>query len=635
MCGIAGFDLQGQGDEAEAIGARLLAGLAHRGPDGAWFASRGGYGLAQTRLSVVDLSDRVVYPMANEAGDLWLLFNGEIYDHPKLRTELERKRHSFRTRCDSEIVLHGYEEWGIDVFSRIDGMFALALWDERKGELLLTRDQLGVKPLVHTTTGRFAFASETLALVAAGLSDGQPDGEALAGFAAFHYVPTPGTGIRNIEQVDPGAVLIRDRDGNLRQSRWRQQPFTSPPGRRGTVEEVEHALDDSVRRQLIADVPVGVFLSSGIDSSLILDSAVRGGARPVAFTVGFSGHGDFDETRCARRFAEQLGVRHVCRDLELEFHDALDSVRGAYDQPFADASAIATLAVARMAREEVTVGLSGTGGDDLFAGYYRHRAHLLLPLMARIPAPMRKRFVGWKGRDGEERRSAFRLARSYLARLSAAEADDPLRQYLSLVGAPERGALSALISDDPLGERARTARRLGLGEVDHESLLGAIQAFEMRTYLPSDLLTKEDRATMAVGLEGRVPLLGRELLALAEEFDDRQMIALRGGKRVLRKIAARRLPTYLTDRRKRGFAVPLGTLFRGPWREPAAAWLNDSSSCLLDPGGAADALANDQLHPADTWAVCTLIAWEERLASARLAGAAPCRSLHARPAGSG
>ena len=625
MCGIAGFELGPEG--GEETGSRLLAGLAHRGPDRGWFTARGAYGLVQTRLAVVDLSERVVYPMANESRDMWLLFNGEVYDHPRLRAELERKGHSFRTQCDAEVILHGYEEWGLDVFSRIDGMFALALWNERASELLLTRDPLGVKPLVYTTTGRFAFASDAIALVSVGLSDGQPDADAITGFAAFHYVPMPATGIRGVEQVEPGVALIRGEDGGLRQSRWRARPFTAPAEQRSTVEGVEEALDESVRRQLLADVPVGVFLSSGIDSSLILDSAVRGGARPVAFTVGFSGHGDFDETRCARRFAEQLGVRHVCRDLELEFHDALDSVRGAYDQPFADASAIATLAVARMAREEVTVGLSGTGGDDLFAGYYRHRAHLLLPLMARIPAPMRKRFVGWKGRDGEERRSALGLARSYLARLSAAEADDPLRQYLSLVGAPERGALSTLISDDPLGERARTARRLGLGEVDHESVLGAIQAFEMRTYLPSDLLTKEDRATMAVGLEGRVPLLGRDLLALAEGFDDRQMITFRAGKRVLRKIAARRLPAYLTDRRKRGFAVPLGTLFRGPWREPAVAWLNDSSSCLLDPGGAADALANDQLHPADTWAACTLIAWEERLASARLAGAAHHESL--------
>lgn len=482
------------------------------------------------------------------------------------------------------------------------------------------RDPLGVKPLVYTTAGRFAFASDAVALVSAGLSDGQPDADAITSFAAFHYVPIPATGIRGIEQVEPGVALIRGQDGSLRQSRWRARPFTAPAEQQSTVEEVEEALDESVRRQLLADVPVGVFLSSGIDSSLILDSAVRGGARPVAFTVGFSGHGDFDETRSARRFAEQLDVRHVCRDLELEFHDALDSVRDAYDQPFADASAIATIAVARMAREEVTVGLSGTGGDDLFAGYYRHRAHLLLPLMAHIPAPVRKRFVGRKGQGGEERKSAFGLARSYLARLSAAETDDPLRQYLSLVGAPERGGLSALISCDPFGERARVARRLGLGEVDHASVLGAIQAFEMSTYLPCDLLTKEDRATMAVGLEGRVPLLGCDLLALAEGFDDRQMITFRAGKRVLRKIAARRLPAYLTERRKRGFAVPLAALFRGSWREPAVAWLNDSSSCLLDPGRAADALSNDRLHPADTWAACTLIAWEERLASARLAG---------------
>jgi asparagine synthase (glutamine-hydrolysing) len=622
MCGIAGFEWD-SGPSNEEIGRRLLAGLAHRGPDGGWFMARGQYGLAQTRLAVIDLSDRVTYPMANESRNVWLLFNGEVYDHAKLRAELEGMGHRFRTRCDSEVMLHGYEEFGLDFFSRIDGMFALALWDERKGELVLARDPLGIKPLVHTSTGRFAFASDAVALVAAGLTRGEPDVEAIGDFAAFHYVPTPATGVAGLNEVEPGVALIRGRNGSVCRTRWREIPFTvttkqrNTSSRRETTEEVARALDESVRRQLIADVPVGVFLSSGIDSSLILDSAVRAGARPTAFTIGFRGQGDFDESAHARRFAAHLGVRHVCHDLRLDFHHALASVSEAYDRPFADASAIATLSLARMAREEVTVALSGTGGDDLFAGYYRHRAHLLAPLMAHVPGAVLRWAASLEWQGGNERGSAITLARSYLGRLSTASHGDAVSQYLSLTGGPGGGALTGLVAGDRFDARERVADRFGLHDLTRSSTLSAIQAFELQTYLPSDLLTKEDRATMAVGLEGRVPMLGRELLALAEVLDDRQLATVRTGKRVLRSIAAQRLPRYVTMRRKRGFAVPLGSLFRGSWREPAIAWLRDSSSCLLEPRKVADELESGQLHPANAWAACVLIAWECRLAGAR------------------
>lgn len=622
MCGIAGFELSSNAFDQQ-IGMRLLDGLSHRGPDGGWFVTRGVYGLAQTRLAVIDLSDRVAYPMANESGNVWLLFNGEVYDHVTLRGELERRGHCFRTLCDAEVILHGYEEYGLDFFRRIDGMFALALWDERKSELLLTRDQLGIKPLAYTNTGRFAFASEAVALVSAGLTRGEPDAEAIEDFAAFHYVPMPATGVAGLVEVEPGVAVIRDREGGVRTERWREIPFTAPmrqlsvATRRETTEEVARALDESVRRQLNADVPVGVFLSSGIDSSLILDSAVRAGARPTAFTIGFAGYGDFDESSPARKFATHLRVPHVCRDLRLDFHTALASVCEAYDRPFADASAIATLALARTAREEVTVALSGTGGDDLFAGYYRHRAHLLAPLIAHVPDAALSWAARLERRDGDERSSVMALARSYLGRLGAASRDDALSQYLSLTGGPGRGELTELLSGDRFDARERVARRFALRDRNRSSTLSAIQAFELQTYLPSDLLTKEDRATMAVGLEGRLPMLGRELVALAEALDGRQLATVRSGKRVLRRIAAQRLPRYITMRHKRGFAVPLGALLRGPWREPAIAWLRDSASCLLEPRVVADRLESGRLHPAHVWAACVLIAWEGRLAGAR------------------
>jgi asparagine synthase (glutamine-hydrolysing) len=622
VCGIAGFELAGDSDRDE-IGRRLLGELANRGPDGGWLLARGPYGFAQTRLAVIDLSPNVTYPMMNEAGDTWLLFNGEVYDHAKLRAELERAGHRFRTRCDAEVMLHGYEEWGLGGLARIDGMFALALWDERREELILTRDPLGIKPLVHTTRGRFAFCSDALALVSSGLCAGQPDPEAIEGFAAFHYVPMPATGISGIAQVEPGVAVIRERSGRMRTQRWSRRPFTQAPAARRTVPReqiadlVAQALDDSVRRQLVADVPLGVFLSSGIDSSLVLDSAVRAGARPTAFTVGFAGHGDFDEAGPARRLAARLGVPHVCRDLSLTFHDALASVRAAYDQPFADASALATLAVARMAREHVTVALSGTGGDDLFAGYYRHRAHLLLPLTGRLSWLLRR--LGAEP-SADERRSAVRLARSYLARLAAAGNGDAFSQYLALASPPGGGELSRLLGLARPRGRERLAGRLGPQAAGASSILATIQAFELQTYLPSDLLTKEDRATMAVGLEGRVPLLGQDVVRLAESLEDRHLLTLRAGKLPLRAIAAQRLPRFITARRKRGFAVPLGALFAGSWREPAIEWLRDTSSSLLAGREVAEAIEAGGLHTTNVWAACVLMAWESRLAAARSRG---------------
>lgn len=361
---------------------------------------------------------------------------------------------------------------------------------------------------------------------------------------------------------------------------------------------------------------------SGIDSSLILDSAIRAGARPTAFTIGFPGQGDFDESDHARRYATQLGVRHVSRDLRLDFDEALASVSAAYDRPFADASAIAMLSLVRLAREEVTVALSGTGGDDLFAGYYRHRAHLLLPLMAHAPGALLRWAASFEGQNGNERISAITLAGSYLRRLGIASRGDALSQYLSLTRGLDGAALPGPLAGHRFDARERVAHRFGFRDVERSSTLSAIQAFELQTYLPSDLLTKEDRATMAVGLESRVPLLGRDLLALAEVLDGRELATVRTGKRVLRGIAAQRLPRYITMRRKRGFAIPLGALFRGPWRGPAIAWLRDSDSCLLEPRKVAEELESGRLHPASTWAACVLIAWEGRLTGARVKASA-------------
>jgi asparagine synthase (glutamine-hydrolysing) len=619
VCGIAGF---ASGSDDASVAAALGDGIANRGPDGTSAGTFGGWCLVQARLAIIDLSERVVYPMANEDGNLALVFNGEIYNHVALREELRRRGHTFANDCDAEVVVHGWEEWGEGLFARLSGMFAIALADDRTGELVLARDRLGIKPLAHTTGGRFGFASDAFALLRAGLSDGRVDQDAVAEFAAFHYVPPPRTGFADVRQLEPGTVLRRRRDGGQVIRRWAPEPFAAP--RRGPVPdaaELDAALRRAVERHLVADVEVGILLSGGTDSRLVLALAADLGARPRAFTTSFAGHGDYDESGMARATAQAFGVPHRETRVGLDFGPVLDEVAAAYDQPFADASAIATLAVSRLAREEVKVVLSGTGGDDLFAGYSRHRAHRLHRALRLLPPAVRGRLAAGRGARGAERASLGRLVRSYAGRLAESAGGDAYDQYLRLAADHSSPAGAELLGADLDRHRDVVARRLGLRAPGAGSVLRELQAFELRTYLPGDLLTKEDRATMAVGLEGRVPLLDLEVLALAERTRDTQRATLRSGKRLLREVAARRLQGAPPQGRKRGFAVPLDDLFAGPWRQPAAARLRESDAASFDGAAAAALLESGRLPATDAWALSVLAAWEVRVRELRPAAA--------------
>jgi asparagine synthase (glutamine-hydrolysing) len=632
VCGIAGFQIDGV--DARVASSALIEALEARGPDGSWSAVRGSIALVETRLAVIDLSDDVVYPMANENGDVHLVFNGEIYDHDVLRRDLEGRGHRFRTRCDAEVVLHGYEEWGVDVFPRLDGMFALAIVDERNGDVVLARDRLGIKPLVRSTGSPFAFASDAIALVRAGLSAGQIDLPALHGFAAFHYVPPPETGIVGLAQVRPGSAVRRRRDGTEDEIVWAKTPFAEPaPGKGPTVEEAQNALLAAVRRQLVADVEVGIFLSGGLDSTLVLCAAVALGSRPQAFSVGFAGHGDYDEAASAARVASRLGVPHHVAQFRSSFVEAVSAVAQAYDTPFADPSAVAMIELAQLARAQVTVALSGTGGDDLFAGYYRHRAHHLRPLVGRVPPALLGLVARGASRQGGARRSRVRLAGSYLARLGEAGGRSDVEQYLSLVAnQTSAGGLRAFrFRADPAETAGAIARRLGLEEPLLPSQLRAIQQFELRTYLPGDLLCKEDRATMAVGLEARVPLLDDELVGLAERTPENRMASVLQGKIVLRELAGRfGVPIRSL---KRGFAVPIGAYFDGPWRSEAREWFSSLESDLVDGDAAVRLLDEPEAPASDLWALATLAGWEDRLKEARSAGQEQTTRLLASPSG--
>jgi asparagine synthase (glutamine-hydrolysing) len=615
VCGIAGFELDG---DDEATAARAQSRLARRGPDDAWFVRARTYGLVQTRLSIIDVSGRVQYPLRNEDGNLALLFNGEIYEHREVRHQLERLGHRFATDCDAEVVVHAFEEWGIRAFERLDGMYAAAIHDEGTGQLTLARDPLGIKPLVYTTAGRFAFSSDVLALVSAGLVDGTIDEPSLADYAGLHYLPAPLTGIRGVSQLLPGHLLQRNLDGSVMVKRWANQPFTVPaPATPVTAAEAGTVLDKCVRAQLAADVSVGVFLSSGLDSSLILDSAVRAGARPTAFTIGFAGHGDYDEVPSAARFAASRGVPHRVAEISAGFHEAVCCVGDAVDQPLGDSSTIATAYLSKFARQEVKVALSGTGGDDLFAGYYRHRAHLLAPVVERIPSSAARALADLRPERGSERRSLLQLGRSYVARLAALGDGTELGHYQELVRSMSSRELPQLIPAVRTSATPRAVRsNHGLRLSECGSILRAIQSLELESYLACDLLVKEDRTSMAVGLEVRVPLLANRMLELSNRTPDAQKISLFAGKRLLREAARRRLPTYVTRARKRGFAVPLASLFAGPWRSEAIEWFREAPP-IIDGRGAANLLSVGELPATDAWALAALGGWARSIEIAR------------------
>jgi asparagine synthase (glutamine-hydrolysing) len=622
MCGIAGF-VGGDPTVDDDISAALLRMLGDRGPDGAWHRSCGPARLAQTRLAIIDLSPDVVYPMGNETQDLWLVFNGEIYNHHELRRELRSRGHHFSTDCDAEVVVHGYEEWGDAILRRLNGMFALAIADERRGELLLARDRFGIKPLVHTTGDPFAFSSSALSLVRAGLSAGDIDLGALRQYATLQFLVPPSTGLEDVRQVEPGTLVRRRADGRLERSRWAAPPFGDGPGPGVVVEEADLVLREAVRRQLEADVPVGIFLSSGIDSALMLSYAVELGARPQAFTVGFRGAGDYDEAEMAGRLAREFGVSHHVDVLSGSFGDTIGEVSAALDMPLGDASMIATLAVSRRASLEVKVVLSGTGGDDTFAGYYRHRAHRLQPLLNAVPRTVVERLARLPASQGDARAGMGQLAASYARRLAAAGGDDPVAQYLGIWRGASSQALHAALRFplEPDDELLRLADAHGLTDAAGGTL-ETLQRYELATYLPGDLLVKEDRASMRAGLEARVPLLDEEVVALAERTTTQQRIELRRGKVLLRQVARRRLPTWMTRRRKRGFAVPLGRLLRDEWRTECESWLRAGNSGLVDRGRTAELLATGE-HAEDVWALSVLCAWEERVASERRQASRP------------
>jgi asparagine synthase (glutamine-hydrolysing) len=615
MCGIAGaMFLDGSPPQQAARCAAAMADvIAHRGPDdsGLWNSDDGSVALAHRRLSIIDLSPLGRNPMFLDDGRLWITFNGEIYNFRELRQELESAGYRFRSQTDTEIVLAAYDKWGTDAVTRFVGMFAFGLWDVPRRRLWLVRDRLGKKPLYYThSNGRLQFASELKSLLADGRFRRDVDTDAVGLYLRFGYVPSPLTIFKQARKLPPAHYLLCE-DGRVSVTRyWDPVPFSAAPTSLSDAEaeaELDQRLATAVKQRMIADVPLGAFLSGGIDSSLVVALMNEHGARPVrTFSIRFD-NPEYNEADHAAAVARHLRTDHY--EQTCSEHDMLataDRLPEMFDEPFADSSAIPTFLVSKIARHRVTVALSGDGGDELFLGYPRHSFHASAAWALSLPGPVRRAAA-----IGASRMPTRRLRR--IADVLRSDEADQYARFITWWSPEEIVMLTGRPPADAPSYADALARARNVPAEVRPGLLDLV------SYLPDDILTKVDRASMAVGLEVRAPLLDHRVVELALSLPLSLKRRGRTTKWLLRELLYRRVPRQLVDRPKMGFGVPLDDWFRGPLREP----MNDycSGSDLEDLGIAARPIRQlwsdfqtGRTHRSDRlWQIYALVAWSRRL----------------------
>lgn len=630
MCGIAGL-LHADAARPASLETvrRMCDTLVHRGPDGDGTYADGPVAMGMRRLAIIDVEGGV-QPLRNETGTVVAFQNGEIYNYVELRAELAAFGHTFRTRSDTEVLAHAYEQWGDDLVLHLNGMWALAIWDASRQRLLLSRDRLGIKPLHwHWDGSRLVYGSELKALLAAGVP-AEPNWEVLDAYAAFGFVPEPHSLYRGVHKLPPGHHLISERGQAPRLQRYWQVPVADEAEARRDeeriVEEFDALLRDAVRLQMRSDVPFGAFLSGGLDSASVVTLMAAQASAPVqTFTIGFDIPG-YDERPLARAVSERCGTQHVERVVQPRALDqALVRLGAAFDEPFGDGSALATDIVATVARERVTVVLTGDGGDELLAGYTRYQGERFSQAYAGLPWSLRGRLLPGLAHaaaalaPGPLRDRARRAERVLAAANLDFEARLTAKQSWS---EPElRAALFAL----PAGQ-VRPAREYiadAMRDCPARDPFHRLNWFDYTFMLPSQMLTKVDRMSMANSLEARVPFLDHRLVELMAAVSSR--VQMPGGtrKHVLRRALGPELPPPLLQAPKRGFNVPLREWFRGG--DPLQLLQDRVTSGALDGLVHGDRLAallaahrNRRAdHGTLLWILLQLAAWSERLGGER------------------
>ncbi|MBX9796339.1 XrtA/PEP-CTERM system amidotransferase [Sphingomonas sp.] len=579
MCGIAGIFHPDTPKPVDPARVRAMADAqAHRGPDGSGVWTAPGVGLSHRRLSIIDLGGGA-QPMASADGSLHIVFNGEIYNFLELRAELEAKGARFATNSDTEVLLHGWLAWGRALLDRLNGMFAFALHDARTQSLLLARDRMGVKPLHYAalSDGSIAFASELKGLLAHPLLRRVPDLRAVEDYLAFGYVPDDACLVAGVQKLPAGHFMLIERGKPVpRPVQWWDLDFSRRTSAKGDAleEELIALMRDAVRSRMLADVPLGAFLSGGVDSSAVVALMAEASRSAVkTCTIGFDA-ADHDERSHAARIAERFATDHRERMVDADDFALIDTLAAAFDEPFADASALATYQVCALAREQVTVALSGDGADEAFAGYRRYRFQAAEErVRGLLPGSLRGRLFGTLGAVYPKADWAPRPLRAKATLLGLAQ--DGAMAYARAVGVTPPEARDRLFSTEARralgGYRGEERYVNTMKSAPAREPLDAAQYADFKHWLPGDIMTKIDRTSMAVSLEAREPLLDYRLVEFAARLPVSVRIRQGQGKWVMKKALERYLPSDILYRPKMGFVTPIGPWFRGPLADQAAA----------------------------------------------------------------
>ncbi len=625
MCGIVGMVRRdGRASDAGVL-QRMCDAIRHRGPDEEGRYLGGPAALAMRRLAIIDLKGGQ-QPISNETGTAHIVFNGEIYNHRELRARLETLGHRFRTNCDTEVVVHAYERYGADCPRHLRGMFAFAIWDERTEELLLARDRVGKKPLLYAqVSSGLVFGSEFAALLKHPEVGRDVDWEAIHYYLSFMCVPAPLTAFRQIRKLEPGHTLrYSRRTGEIKTERYWQLDFSRKEkwDEREAGERAVEVLREAVRVRLMSEVPLGAFLSGGVDSSAVVALMSEESAEPVkTFSIGFEEQ-DFSELAHARRVAAHVGAEHHEFIVRPEALEVLPTLVEHYGEPYADSSAIPTYYVARETRRHVTVALNGDGGDECFAGYERYAAMRLAEQYRRLPAVVRgqlvERAVGLLPAS-ELRRNRVKSLKRFVGVASL----PPVERYLHWVSVFGESAKRELYTEEfARAQEGRAASSWIAPWFAHANGAGSVEAAllaDTMTYLPNDLLVKVDIATMAVSLEARSPFLDHHVMEFAASLPER--LKLRGltTKYLLKRVLKKLLPAENLNRRKMGFGVPIGHWFRGEMKEFVRARLLSEKFAgrgLFKAGAVARLVAEHtegrRDHSAQLWTLLMLELWFER-----------------------
>ena len=610
MCGIAGV-VEAEGVPSRELLERMGQSITHRGPDDGRIETFGRAGFSFRRLSIIDVAGGA-QPISNETGRIHVMANGEIYNYLDLRRELESLGHPFKTHSDVETIVHGYEQWGDDVPKHLHGMFAFAIWDEDRQRLLLGRDRLGKKPLIYAyaeSSGRLTFGSEFSAVLADRRVSREVDRRAIHDYLTYQYVPAPGSGFKAIRKLPPAHTLVFEAGRATISRYW--QPSCTPRlelKMEDAVAETESRLKEAVRKRLMSEVPLGAFLSGGVDSSLIV-ALMSEFTRVKTFSIGFEESG-FNELPHARAVAERYATDHHEFVVKSNAAEVLPKLVRHYGEPYADSSALPSYYLAKLTREHVTVALNGDGGDEFFAGYDRYRAlqyfkmaRILMPLVpvaralsqwSALPTRARRAFAG----AGHDPREGYARLMSYFSPEQKRDLySDEMRSQMRGVDSFDWMYAFMKESREPIGVRL-------------------LQYSDAMTYLPGDILTKVDIATMANSLEGRSPLLDHDLVEWALRLPDATGTNRSEGKLVLKALARKYLPASVIDRPKMGFGIPIDDWFKGELQPMARETLLSQRARergLFNPAAVerliSDHAAGREVHGYRLWALLCLELW--------------------------